>query len=194
MNRKFAMRNRITGIILLLSMVCGITGCGKGNDAVKHVSNGTTGVNDVLKSQMDEADGVSSQSSGTSDSTSEMSTASAASSDGIDLDLSVMSATMAYSEVLGMMYEPDYYMGKKIKMTGIFDVYQDELTGKYYFACIVMDETGCCSEGLEFTLKGEHVYPDDYPEVGTIVTVIGEFATYREGKSLYCTLNDAEFV
>ncbi|MCR5174247.1 MAG: hypothetical protein K6C09_06415 [Oscillospiraceae bacterium] len=112
----------------------------------------------------------------------------------IDVDLTAMSSTMVYSEVFSMLDTPDDYIGKIVKMNGIFAYYYDEASGNYYYACIIRDATACCSQGIEFVLTDEYVYPDDYPEVGEDVTVIGRFDTYTEGDYLYCTLRDAVLV
>ena len=111
----------------------------------------------------------------------------------IDIDLTTLSSTMVYSEVYYMMTSPNDYLGKSVKMDGIFSVYHDEAADKYYFACIIQDATACCAQGIEFELKGDHVYPDDYPEEGTEICVTGVFDTYQEGEYLYCTLRNAKF-
>ena len=71
-----------------------------------------------------------------------------------DVDLTTLSSTMVYSEIYNMMYEPDRYLGKRIKMNGRFAVYENPNTGAVYTACIIMDATACCSQGLEFVLAG----------------------------------------
>lgn len=114
--------------------------------------------------------------------------------DGIDIDLTALSSTMVYSEVYNMMYYPGDFIGKTIKMSGMYDVYHDESTGKYYHACIISDATACCSQGLEFELTDEYAYPDDYPRIGEIVCVTGVFDTYQEGEKKYCTLRDAKLL
>ena len=78
------------------------------------------------------------------------------------------------------------------KMEGIYSVFYDEVSDKYYFACIIMDATACCSQGIEFELRDDYKYPDDYPEEGSYICVEGVFDTYMEGENLYCTLRDAE--
>lgn len=85
-------------------------------------------------------------------------------------------------------------MGKRVKMGGAFAVYHDEETDNYYYACIIKDATACCSQGIEFDLAGDHKYPDDYPQEGEDVCVVGEFDTYKEGEYTYCTLRNAELV
>lgn len=111
-----------------------------------------------------------------------------------EVDLTVLNSNMVYSEVSAMVNTPDKYKGKKIKMQGTFDVYTDIKTGKYYFSCLIKDATACCSSGIEFTWKGDHKYPNDYPAVGTPVTVGGVFETYPEGDKYYCRLKDADVV
>lgn len=112
----------------------------------------------------------------------------------VDLDLTVLSSTMVYSEVYNMMLSPDDYVGKRIKMEGIFSIYYDEGSEKYYFACIIMDATACCSQGIEFEPSDEYSYPEDFPEAGSFVCVEGVFDTYMEGENMYCTLRDAGLI
>ncbi len=112
----------------------------------------------------------------------------------VDVDLTVMSATMVYSVVYDMVTEPSSYEGKMIKMDGLFDVYTDERTGKNYYACIIQDATKCCSSGIEFELEEERIYPDEYPDNGSFITVSGVFETYEEDGILYCTLRNAKMM
>lgn len=119
------------------------------------------------------------------------------SADGVDVDLTVLSSTMVYSEVYNMLYfYPEDYYGKNVKMTGQFNVYQwvDEsgivADMPVAYACIISDATACCAEGVEFVLEGDYTYPDDYPELGTEITVIGEFQSYEEnGMTWYHLVN-----
>ena len=121
----------------------------------------------------------------------------AQSTGGIDVDLTNLSSTMIYSEVYNMMYTPDDYIGKTVKMNGLFaigysykpDGSMDESTLRT--ACIVMDATACCSQGIEFVLTGEHTYPDDYPELNSEITITGTFETYEENGFKYCRLVNA---
>ena len=111
-----------------------------------------------------------------------------------EVDLTKLNSNMVYSEVAAMVSTPDKYKGKTVKMQGTFDVYTDIKTGNYYYSCIIKDATACCSSGIEFTWKGDHKFPDDYPAVGTPVTVGGVFETYPEGDKFYCRLKDADVV
>ncbi len=81
--------------------------------------------------------------------------------EGIDVDLTALSATMVYSEVYNMMYYPENYVGKTVKMKGIYIVYHDEDSDKYYHGCVISDVTACCSQGIEFELTDDYKYPAD---------------------------------
>ena len=116
--------------------------------------------------------------------------------DGVDVDLTLLSSTMVYSEVYAMMVEPEEYFGKTVKMRGLFATQESD--GVRYYACIVQDATACCAQGLEFALSENRVYPDDYPDPGSEITVIGTFDTYSEevdGNTYkYLVLKDARLV
>ena len=66
--------------------------------------------------------------------------------EGIDVDLTILSSTMVYSQVYDMMLNPNDYIGK--------------------------------------------TYPEDYPEIGSEVTVTGIYDIYYEGEVSYSTLRD----
>ena len=63
-----------------------------------------------------------------------------------------------------------------------------------FFACMIADATACCAQGLEFALAGEPVYPDEYPELGAEITVVGTFEWYEEDGCRYYRLGNAVFV
>jgi hypothetical protein len=115
-------------------------------------------------------------------------------SDDIDVDLTAISGILVYSEVYNMMSTPENYMGKKIKMEGIYTIYFNDSYSVRYDACIVQDATACCATGIEFELSDELKFPDDYPEEGDIITVEGIFDTYEEGSYTYCTLRNASLL
>ena len=111
-----------------------------------------------------------------------------------EIDLTAMSGTMVYTEVYNMLSTPENYIGKTVKMTGIFTTGKNNKTGEMYFFCLVADATACCKQGIEFVLKGKHTYPDDYPKAGEQITVVGSFNTYMEGENQYCHLENAEIL
>lgn len=192
---------RMLSLAVCLLLAANSFACSKGGAAASanaRTGSSSTGVADVLQSRMDKqnAEGTpASEIAVTFPSGTEQSAGGAPSEgkskDGIDLDLTTFSSTMVYSEVLGMLYEPDSYMGKVVKMKGNFSVYHDDVTGKDYFACIIQDATACCAQGIEFRLKGDPKYPEGYPEEGAEITVVGTFSTYMEGNDMYLTLKEA---
>ncbi len=107
-----------------------------------------------------------------------------------DVDLTSLSSTMVYAEVYNMLCAPEEYMGKTVRMTGAFAIYEGD--ERNYYACIIADATACCSQGIEFVLEGDYSYPEDYPELGTTITVTGVFDTYYEGQYQYVQLIHAE--
>lgn len=110
----------------------------------------------------------------------------------IDLDMSLMSGTVAYAQVYQMMYEPEAYLGKIIRVTGFFDAFEDRETGIVYTSCVIPDAAACCAQGLEFIWAGDHPWPEAYPEPGASLTVTGRFETYIEDNWMYLRLADAE--
>jgi len=120
--------------------------------------------------------------------------APAYSTEGYDVDLTKLDGNMVFAQVYDMTYNPDSYLGKKILVKGLFSYYQDSSSLDEYFAAYVPDAAGCCGQGIEFVLKGDYSYPDDYPELGTEIYVTGTFNSYQEYGATYCQLLDAEFV
>lgn len=107
-----------------------------------------------------------------------------------DVDLTLLGSTMVYSEVSRMMYEPEGYLGKIVKMHGSFNVYETE--ARNYYACLIQDATACCANGIEFELIGSPRYPEDYPEPGAEITVVGVFDLYEEDGYTYIQLSHAQ--
>lgn len=96
------------------------------------------------------------------------------------VDLTALSSTMVYAEVFNMMMEPERYIGRTIKMKGLYYASYYDVTRKYYHYVIITDAAACCVQGLEFVWLGEHTYPDDYPEDDTEIEVTGVFKSYDE--------------
>ena len=105
---------------------------------------------------------------------------------GVDVDLTVLSSTMVYAEVNNIMTSPKNYVGKTIKMNGLYYASYFDQTDQYYHYVVITDATSCCPQGLEFTWDGNHAYPDDYPEDQANIEVIGVFDSYDElGQTYY---------
>lgn len=91
----------------------------------------------------------------------------------VDVDLTTLSSPMVYAEVFNMMMSPDEYIGKTIRMTGIFVVYQNPETNQVYCGVIVEDAAACCAQGFELVMPEERSYPQDYPAPESEITVLG---------------------
>ena len=169
---------------------------GAGNNAA--ISNsGVSGENGANDSGENGADGSGHQSGVNKDAPlpekideSEM----YAGTEGIDIDLTVLSSTVVYSEVYNMASSPEDYVGKTVRMRGFYSSFYDKTTGKNYFACVISDATACCSRGIEFIPADDYNYPDDYPEEADEITVTGVFDTYEENGYTYCTIRDAGMI
>lgn len=112
----------------------------------------------------------------------------------VDVDLTVLSSTMVYSEVYNIVTNPDTYRGKTVKMKGLFNSFHDDVTGQDYFACLIQDAAACCSKGIEFKTTDNYSYPEDYPKDGNEITIVGTFDTYKEGQFEYAVLNNTVFI
>ncbi len=106
-----------------------------------------------------------------------------------DVDLTALNSTMVYAEVFQMLNVPENYLGKTVKMEGTFSVYEGE--GRNYYACVIQDATACCAQGIEFVTAQPLRYPEDYPALGTNITVTGVYDVYQEDGWDYCQLVDA---
>jgi len=110
------------------------------------------------------------------------------------IDITGMSADMIYAVVYDMMCRPNDYIGKTVKIEGLFSYYCDPATENEYYACIIEDARACCAQGMEFVPQEQYEYPEDYPEMFDAITVTGTFDIYYEGEQqdiAYMTLRDA---
>ena len=105
--------------------------------------------------------------------------------DGIDVDLSVLNETMVSAQLSGMMASPKTYIGKTIKISGVYDTSFFEGTGLTYHYVITKDGDDCCREGMEFMWNGDHAYPEDYPEEKAKIEAVGIFESYEELGQIY---------
>ncbi len=201
------MSKRAGCLILVISLMFITISCGNNNDVIARDNVSSDSVDEAPFQITSEGEKIQRGDAGTSEDQTETSDSSydmiladtipdedecaENASFGVDVDLTVLSSTMVYSEVYNMMVSPDNYKGKTVKMKGQFVPYFDESTGKHYFACYISDATACCSQGMEFILTDEYSYPEDYPQEGDTICVVGTFDTYMEGENMYCTLRNA---
>ena len=182
------MMKRLFCLLLAVCMAVSLCACGK--DSEEGAGNDASSSNEESSASTESIPTPEDQQS------PEESEQLQSSADGVDVDLTVLSSTMVYSEVYNMLYnDPAHYLGKTVKARGGFSIYQLVTDGVLQpdpvaYACIIADATACCAEGMEFVLEGDYTYPDDYPELGAEITVIGEFQSYEEnGMTWYHLVN-----
>lgn len=185
---------RIFCLLLAACMMLSLCACGKGRE--KDAGNDTLSSNEEASASAESIPTPKEQETPDEQQTPEEPEQTQTSADGVDVDLTVLSSTMVYSEVYNMLYyDQESYYGKTVKANGIFAIYQMVVDGvtqpaPVAYACIIADATACCAEGMEFVLEGDYTYPDDYPELGAEITVIGEFQSYEEnGMTWYHLVN-----
>lgn len=180
-------------LLALASMTMSINACGseekETSNEPKKVVSSPSSVSDVLEEKTSASASISIPLPDEEDSSVVLS-----SIEGVDVDLTALSSTMVYSQVYNMMFYPENFIGKTIRMEGIYTEYFDQATGKRYLACFIMDATQCCSQGVEFELTSDYSYPDDYPTEGDTVVVQGVFDVYEEEGAEYCTLRNSELI
>jgi hypothetical protein len=179
---------RIFCLLLAVCMMASLCACGK--DSEKDAGNDASSSNEKSSASAESIPTPKEQK------TPGESKPSHPSAGKVDVDLTVLSSTMVYSEVYNMLYnDPAHYLGKTVKAKGTFSIYQLVTDGVLQpdpvsYACIISDAAACCAEGMEFVLKDDLAYPDDYPELGAEITVIGEFQSYEEnGMTWYHLVN-----
>ena len=101
------------------------------------------------------------------------------------VDLTQLSSTMVYAEVYNMMMSPEEYVGKTIKMDGLYYASYIPDMDVYYHFVVIQDATACCEQGLEFIWNGDHTYPNGYPKDETPVEVTGIWRSLEEDGNTY---------
>ena len=185
---------RIFCLLLAACMTLSLCACGK--DSEKDAGNDTPSSDVEVSAPTESIPAPNEQETPDEQQTPEEPEQTQTSADGVDVDLTVLSSTMVYSEVYNMLYnDPAHYLGKTVKARGGFSIYQLVTDGVLQpdpvaYACIIADATACCAEGMEFVPEGDLTYPEDYPELGAEITVIGEFQSYEEnGMTWYHLVN-----
>ena len=190
---------KILACIICLTLAFGVTACGKASDKD---SNGDTKIisdaknkqensksdtkKEVSKKEVNKKEAAGDAGKGKSSKSK-----SKTKGNKIDVDLNNLNANVVYSQVFLMMTEPDKFIGKRIRMSGQFNVYAAEEGNPSgvteYYAIIIADAQACCQQGIEFVWPG-HTYPEGFPEVKSNASVTGIFEVYEENGKKYCRL------
>lgn len=185
---------KILACIICLTLAFGVTACGKASDKD---SNGDTKIISDAKNKQENSKSNTKKEvskkevSGDVGKGKSSKSKSKTNSNKIDVDLNNLNANVVYSQVFLMMTEPDKFIGKRIRMSGQFNVYAAEEGNPSgvteYYAIIIADAQACCQQGIEFVWPG-HTYPDGFPEVKSNASVTGIFEVYEENGKKYCRL------
>lgn len=192
---------KILACIICLTLAFGVTACGKASDKD---SNGDTKIISDAKNKQEnsksdtkkevskkEVAGDAGKGKSSKSKSKTNSNKSKTNSNKIDVDLNNLNANVVYSQVFLMMTEPDKFIGKRIRMSGQFNVYAAEEGNPSgvteYYAIIIADAQACCQQGIEFVWPG-HTYPEGFPEVKSNASVTGIFEVYEENGKKYCRL------
>ena len=187
-------------ILVLFGIVICLSGCGTQTTSNKAYVNNQTTVSQVIEQQtQNDTTNTDTQDISNDTSISAIDVSSVVGStvekeyDSVDIDLSSMSSSLVYSEVLNMMTTPTDYIGKTVKMTGTLVSMVDEVDNNTYLACIIQDATACCAQGIEFQplekdLEDSNLYDNQE------ITVVGTFDEYQIEDNTYYTLKDARII
>lgn len=185
---------KILACIICLTLAFGVTACGKASD--KDSNGDTKIISDAKNKQENSKSNTKKEVSkkevaGDAGKGKSSKTKSKTNSNKIDVDLNNLNANVVYSQVFLMMTEPDKFIGKRIRMSGQFNVYAAEEGNPSgvteYYAIIIADAQACCQQGIEFVWPG-HTYPEGFPEVKSNASVTGIFEVYEENGKKYCRL------
>ena len=185
---------KILACIICLTLAFGVTACGKASDKD---SNGDTKIISDAKNKQENSksntkkDVSKKEVAGDAGKGKSSKSKSKTNSNKIDVDLNNLNANVVYSQVYLMMTEPDKFIGKRIRMSGQFNVYAAQEGNPSgvteYYAIIIADAQACCQQGIEFVWPG-HTYPEGFPEVKSNASVTGIFEVYEENGKKYCRL------
>ena len=185
---------KILACIICLTLAFGVTACGKASD--KDSNGDTKIISDAKNKQENSKSNTKKEVSkkevaGDAGKGKSSKSKSKTSSNKIDIDLNNLNANVVYAQVFQMMTEPDKFIGKRIRMSGQFNVYAAQEGNPSgvteYYAIIIADAQACCQQGIEFVWPG-HTYPDGFPEVKSNASVTGIFEVYTEDGKKYCRL------
>ena len=185
---------KILACIICLTLAFGVTACGKASDKD---SNGDTKIISDAKNKQENSksntkkDVSKKEVAGDAGKGKSSKSKSKTNSNKIDVDLNNLNANVVYAQVFQMMTEPHKFIGKRIRMSGQFNVYAAQEGNPSgvteYYAIIIADAQACCQQGIEFVWPG-HTYPEGFPEVKSNASVTGIFEVYEENGKKYCRL------
>lgn len=109
-----------------------------------------------------------------------------------EVDLTAMSSTMMFAEVVQMTRQPQMYDGATVTMRGGLMIFAiDEATGVGSYSCYVEDATKCCQRGIGFTID-EPLEDTSILVEGTEVIIRGTFEIYEVDGRHFVRISNCE--
>ena len=109
-----------------------------------------------------------------------------------EIDLTMMSPTMLFAEVVNMTRTPKKYDGAMVTLRGGLMILAVDLeTGVGSYSCYVEDATKCCQRGIGFTIDRPLEDTSILVE-GSEVIIKGTFEIYKMGGRNFVRIADCE--
>ena len=109
-----------------------------------------------------------------------------------EIDLTMMSPTMLFAEVVNMTRTPKKYDGAMVTLRGGLMILAVDLeTGVGSYSCYVEDATKCCQRGIGFTIDRPLEDTSILVE-GSAVIIKGTFEIYEMGGRNFVRIADCE--
>ena len=192
---------KLFAILLAILLVFGLCACG-GQDQPKS-SGSTAPVSDNVDQITDTTDSgtpltapsnstdVTTSSLAVSENEQEQEAAAAKLAEyDVDIDTMGLNNNMVTAQMTAITQDPSSYLGKTIRVTGVYDQTYYEPLDQYYNYVLGYDETGCCAAwGIEF-------YGDEVPdkiEPYTSISMVGKISTYEEEGISYTFIDVEHF-
>lgn len=104
----------------------------------------------------------------------------------IDWDLSRLSTTMAFGQLTHMLMYPETYVGKTVRMKGVYRPAPDSEGNIAYHFIIIYDQAACCELGIEFATSSRSiVFPIPLPDAQIELTGVFDLC-YDVGEVFPC--------
>ena len=95
------------------------------------------------------------------------------------IDLTEMGTNFTFAEIERITRSPEAYIGRTIKMRGLYYSLFEPILGRYRHCIAVRPIDDCCPfRGLELVVENDS--PFDFPEDETWIEVVGRFGLYEE--------------
>jgi hypothetical protein len=89
------------------------------------------------------------------------------------VDLTALGSVMRFAEITNINNNPDDYLGRVIRVGGLYVNFFDQEANQYYHFVIIMDEGGCCTQGFQFRVAKGASSPESFIEEMTEIEIVG---------------------